>query len=114
MKPIPETPELLAVAERVVWFKPPHEALTEPVHFLAHVMTYGTLEDLRALRGVIGPDEFREVLDNAPPGVFVGVLESQMQPLARATAACAPRLATRSAPAPAMKRAAGRPGGLPN
>jgi hypothetical protein len=33
-------------------------------------MTYGTLEDLRALHGVIGPDEFREVLDNAPPGVF--------------------------------------------
>jgi hypothetical protein len=70
MKPIPETPELLAVAERVVWFKPPRETLTEPVHFLAHVMTYGTLEDLRALHGVIGPDEFREVLDNAPPGVF--------------------------------------------
>jgi hypothetical protein len=70
MKPLPETPELLAVAERVVWFKPPCETLTDPVHFLAHVMTYGTLEDLRALNGVIGPDEFREALDNAPAGVF--------------------------------------------
>ena len=70
MKPIPETPELLAVAERVVWFKPPRETLADPAHFLAHVMTYGTVEDLRALDGVIGPDEFREALDNAPPGVF--------------------------------------------
>jgi hypothetical protein len=33
-------------------------------------MTYGTPEDLAALRGVIGKDEFCEVLDRAPPGVF--------------------------------------------
>ena len=70
MKPLPETPELLAVAERVVWFKPPSEALADPVHFLAHVMTYGTVEDLRALDGVVGLDAFREALDNAPPGIF--------------------------------------------
>jgi len=54
MKRLPETRELLAVAERVVWFKTPAEALADPVHFLAHVMTYGTVEDLRALDGVVG------------------------------------------------------------
>jgi hypothetical protein len=70
MKRLPETAELLAVAERVVWFKRPNEALSDPVHFLAHVMTYGTPEDLRALAGVVGPNELRETLDNAPPGVF--------------------------------------------
>ena len=70
MKPFPETLELLAVARRVVWFKPPGEALADPVYFLAHVMTYGTVEDLRALEGVAGLDEFRETLDHAPPGVF--------------------------------------------
>ena len=70
MKRFPETPELLAVAGRVVWFKPASEALADPVHFLAHVMTYGTVEDLRALEGAAGPNEFREALDNAPPGVF--------------------------------------------
>lgn len=70
MKPLPETPQLLVAAQRVVWFKPPAEALADPVHFLAHVMTYGTVEDLRALNGVAGPNEFRETLDNAPPGVF--------------------------------------------
>lgn len=72
MKPLPETPELLRVAQRVVWFNPPRETLIDPVYFLAHVMTYGTVEDLRALDSVIGPNEFREALENAPPGVFGG------------------------------------------
>lgn len=70
MKSLPLTPALLTVAQRVVWFKEPVAALADPVHFLAHVMTYGTVEDLRALQGLIGPDEFREVLDHAPPGIF--------------------------------------------
>jgi len=70
MKALPQTPELLAVAERVVWFKPAAEALADPVHFLAHVMTYGTVEDLRALEGVAGSDELREALEHAPPGIF--------------------------------------------
>lgn len=70
MKPLPATPELLAVAERVVWFKGPSDALADTVHFLAHVMTYGTPEDLRALQGVVGPNEFAEALDHAPSGIF--------------------------------------------
>jgi hypothetical protein len=70
MKPFPVKPELLNVARRVVWFKEPEEALADPVHFLAHVMTYGTVEDLQALKGIVDEDEFRTVLDNAPPGIF--------------------------------------------
>lgn len=70
MKTLPETPELLAVAERVVWFKPPHEALADRIHFLAHVMTFGTVEDLLILNRFVGPQEFQEVLDHPPPGVF--------------------------------------------
>ena len=70
MKALPETSQLLAVAQRVVWFKAPSEALADPVHFLAHVMTYGTVEDLRALEGVAGYPEFRETLEHAPPGIF--------------------------------------------
>ena len=70
MNTLPETPELLAIAERVVWFKPPRETISDPVHFLAHVMTYGTIEDLRTVNSFAGPDEFREALENAPPGVF--------------------------------------------
>ena len=60
----------MPVARRVVWFMEPEEALADPVHFLAYTMTYGTVEDLKALEGIVGPDEFREVLENAPPGIF--------------------------------------------
>ena len=70
MTPLPATPELLRVARRVVWFKSPEAALADPIHFLAHVMTYGTADDLAAVSGVIGRDDLCEVLDNAPPGVF--------------------------------------------
>jgi hypothetical protein len=70
MKALPATPQLLALARRVVWFKEPAEALADPIDFLAHVMTYCTPEDLAALRGIVGRDEFREVLENAPPGIF--------------------------------------------
>jgi hypothetical protein len=70
MKPLPATPELLRVARRVVWFEEPARALADPLQFLAHVMVFGTVEDLRALRGIVGKDEFREVLEHAPPGVF--------------------------------------------
>jgi hypothetical protein len=70
VRSLPATPELLVVARRVVWFKEPEEALLDPVHFLAHVMTFGTSEDLAALRGVIGVADLSEVLDSAPPGIF--------------------------------------------
>jgi hypothetical protein len=70
MKSLPVTPELLKVARRIIWFKEPEEALADPVHFLAHVMTYGTIEDLKALGAVIGTAELCEVLDHAPAGVF--------------------------------------------
>lgn len=72
MNALPITPPLLAVARRVVWFKQPEEALADPIHFLAHVMTYGTAEDLQALNDSVGADALREVLRHPPPGVFDG------------------------------------------
>ncbi len=70
MRSLPKTPELLGVAQRVVWFKSPEVTLDDPIHFLAHVMTFGTPEDLAAVSNVVGREELREVLDHAPPGVF--------------------------------------------
>ena len=70
MKTLPATPELLQVARRVMWFEEPARALAEPVQFLAHVMVFGTVEDLKALRGIVAKDDYREVLERAPPGVF--------------------------------------------
>jgi len=68
--PLPQTAELRAVARRVVWFKEPDEALAEPLHFLAHAMTYGTPADLATLGSVVPRKDFLEALDHAPPGIF--------------------------------------------
>ncbi len=62
--------ELLAVAENVIWFKPPKEALADSTDFLCHVMTYGSLEDVLTAEKYFTPAQFREALENAPPGVF--------------------------------------------
>lgn len=70
MKSLTPTTDLLRVAQRVVWFKEPADALRDPVHFLAHVMTYGTVEDLQVVSCVVGREAFREALERAPAGVF--------------------------------------------
>ena len=67
---LPATPELLRVARRVVWYKDPLEALADPLHLLAHAMTYGTIEDIVTLQAVVGKEGFREALERAPPGIF--------------------------------------------
>ena len=53
VKELPKTPELLRVARRVIWFEEPERALADP---LAHVMVFGTPEDLQAVRGIVGND----------------------------------------------------------
>jgi len=71
MKPFQPTQELLEVAGRVVWFKEPKTTLDDPIHFLAYAMKLGTADDLVALdKAGINLIHFREVLDNAPAGVF--------------------------------------------
>jgi hypothetical protein len=70
MKPLPYNSELLGVAERTVWYKTPAEAVADPLNFVAHVLTYGTQEDVKALRQYLDLDDIRDALDHAPPGVF--------------------------------------------
>ncbi|HEY9422923.1 MAG TPA: hypothetical protein VIW92_16035 [Thermoanaerobaculia bacterium] len=62
--------DLEQVASRLFWWKTPAEALADPNRFLAQVMTYGTIEDLAAVRLHFPESAFREVLANAPAGVF--------------------------------------------
>jgi hypothetical protein len=69
VKALPVTPELLRVARRV-WFDEPARTSADPVQFLAHVMVFGTVEDLTALRGFVGTEDCVAVLENAPPGIF--------------------------------------------
>lgn len=66
----PYPADLVAVAENVVWFKPPGEALADAHDFLAHVMTYGTLADVLIAEKYFGPRDFLAALERAPPGVF--------------------------------------------
>jgi len=64
------TEELRRVARRVVWFKPPEEAVRDRTLFLAHVMTYGTVEDLIVVQRYYSEADLRGVLEQAPAGVF--------------------------------------------
>ena len=70
MKLLPHTAELLALAGRTVWYKPPDEAVADQLNLVAHVLTYGDQEDVKVVRRYLGLNDIRESLDRAPPGVF--------------------------------------------
>jgi hypothetical protein len=61
---------LCSVARRLVWFKSPEDALADPYLFLGHVMTFGTIEDVRIVKASLGIDAFREALEHMPPGIM--------------------------------------------
>lgn len=63
-------PALLRVAKRMVWFKEPEETLRDPVFFLCHVMTYGTVADVATTREHFSDDHLREALGLAHPGII--------------------------------------------
>lgn len=58
------------VARRVVWFDPPEQTLANPQLFLAHVMVYGTLEEVLVVKRHYTDADFENVLRNPPAGVF--------------------------------------------
>ena len=66
----PHAPELLTVAKRVVWFKPPAATLANDVFFLNFLMVYGTPEDLAVAMRRYDDDDFRRALREALPGIF--------------------------------------------
>ncbi len=70
--PAPATapPELIELARRLFWWKPPAEALRWPERFLAQVMTLGTWEDVQTARRFWSDEDFRAALPRAPAGVF--------------------------------------------
>jgi hypothetical protein len=59
--------ELLRVAKRVVWFKPPQETLKDPQLFLAYFMAHGTLGDPIVAMKYYGDEDFEQVLSDPPP-----------------------------------------------
>jgi hypothetical protein len=54
----------------VIWFEPPEQALSNPIRFLAYLMTYGTLDEIAVVQCYLDLDDFREALEHAPPGII--------------------------------------------
>jgi hypothetical protein len=70
MKPLPHNADLLSLAPRIIWFEAPERALADPIRFLTYVMTYGTLDELAVIRRYASMADFREALEQAPPGIM--------------------------------------------
>ena len=70
MTPLRPTPELEALARRIVWFDEPAVALADPIRFMAYAFAYATHEDMSALRRVLSNADLIEALDRAPPGII--------------------------------------------
>ncbi len=70
MKTLSLTNELATVAQHVIWFEPPEQALADPIRFVTYAMTYGTHQDMKVVRLYLSDDDLREALTNAPPGIF--------------------------------------------
>lgn len=64
------SPELDAVAERVIWFEKAEDALRYPKRFLTYLMTYGTLEEILIARKYFSDADFIAALDDPAPGIF--------------------------------------------
>lgn len=70
MNAIRITPVTMNIARRVIWFEPPEKALADPVRFMAYAMAYALHQDMRAIRRYVSDEDFREALDQAPPGII--------------------------------------------
>lgn len=70
MTQLPVTADLVAVAQRVVWFEAPDKALSDAARFTAYALTYGLPKDVRVLRVYLDDEALRAALDTAPPGIF--------------------------------------------
>ncbi|EFI36331.1 conserved hypothetical protein [Desulfonatronospira thiodismutans ASO3-1] len=67
---MPDNEQLRRLAKKYVWWKSPEQALQNKRHFLAALMTFGTLEDTYWLEQNITRDELTDVLKNPPIGIF--------------------------------------------
>ncbi|MGH8018918.1 MAG: hypothetical protein ACREIA_11600 [Opitutaceae bacterium] len=62
--------QLDIIARRVVWWKPPSEALADHDDFLCRVMVFGTWDDAAFVIGSLGEEAMRHALRHAPAGLF--------------------------------------------
>jgi hypothetical protein len=62
--------DISEIAQRLIWWESPEEALGRPARLIMQVMTRGRWEDVLFLQGVYGKQAFKEALLHAEPGVF--------------------------------------------
>ena len=65
-----DTSALQKIAQKLFWWKPPSDALADPIRFAAQVMTYGNWDDVQQTKAAWGENTFRQALTNPPVGVF--------------------------------------------
>lgn len=59
-----------AVAAKLVWWKAPEEALSDPIDFACRVMTLGTWDDIVLVRQELGDELLKQALRQPRPGIF--------------------------------------------
>ena len=68
---VPELdPPLSALASRLVWWQAPDRTLADVRSFVARAMAEGTWEDMMLIRRRFGEVLLRDILQDAPPGIF--------------------------------------------
>ena len=61
---------LAELAERYIWWQSAAETLLRPERLLCQLMQFGTDDDVRTARTLLGDEAFRDALRSAPPGVL--------------------------------------------
>jgi hypothetical protein len=56
--------------KRIVWFKPPEQAVDTPIELMAYAMRHATDLGTALLLAHIGAGGLREAIDNAPSGII--------------------------------------------
>lgn len=69
---LPISSETLDIAKRIIWFEPPHEALSDTRRFLAYAFRFATHDDMLTLRRHVDDDVLRDALEHAPAGIMDG------------------------------------------
>ncbi|MGH8285408.1 MAG: hypothetical protein ACRETT_06540 [Steroidobacteraceae bacterium] len=62
--------DLTHFARKYIWWLPPDEAVRDRHRVIAQVMNLGTLEDVEALRRLVGDEQLRQALREARAGEF--------------------------------------------
>jgi hypothetical protein len=66
------SPEIVALAPRIIWFEPGEQSLHDPIRFIAYAMRYASHEDMTVIRKYVSDQDFIELLDKIPAGIVDG------------------------------------------